>query len=326
MESALLIGNGLNRCHLDKKLSWEALMREIAGKYSVAFHENNSFPLEFECMANRVCQQDGKALDDVIKGLKGDIAAKINTFSPEPDWIHSQFVNLPVREIMTTNYDYYLEKILSPDFPQKWKGEATQDSYGLRRRYIGENKTVRHIHGDADKSNSICLGYDHYARSIVRMRDYFKKEVDLEDTLAKQPLPQEGQLPKKEKKQHFYGESWMELFFTHDIHIVGLSLDVCEIDLWWMLTYRAKLMAKSPTVRQNIKNKVYFYYTTSTPKPTKCDECLDKPAQRKGTDIVALFERLHVECIGVSRDAGYPDAYTQIAAQIQDTITQRTPI
>ena len=181
MDAALLIGNGLNRCHMDKQLSWEVLMQEIAGKYSVDFHGNNSFPLEFECMANSICSKSRKTLDTVITDLKSDIAEKINSIAPKSTWIHRSFISLPVREIMTTNYDYYLENLIDKNFPEGWKlgrkAEKRERSHSIRRRYLNDGYTVRHIHGEANTPGSICLGYDHYVRALAEISAYIKEIV-----------------------------------------------------------------------------------------------------------------------------------------------------
>jgi hypothetical protein len=37
-------------------------------------------------------------------------------------------------------------------------------------------------------------------------------------------------------------DSWVNDFFTKDMHILGLGLDYTEIDLWWLLTYRTRML------------------------------------------------------------------------------------
>ena len=316
MDAALLIGNGLNRCHMDKQLSWEVLMQEIAGKYSVDFHGNNSFPLEFECMANSICSKSRKTLDTVITDLKSDIAEKINSIAPKSTWIHRSFISLPVREIMTTNYDYYLENLIDKNFPEGWKlgrkAEKRERSHSIRRRYLNDGYTVRHIHGEANTPGSICLGYDHYVRALAEISAYIKEIVGIEYTLSKKPMPTDGMLQRSNGSQRYYGDSWMELFFTHDIHIVGLSLDVCEIDLWWLLTYRAKLISLFKE-KERIKNTIYYYYTTSD--------------SQKTPPTIDLFKRLYIECVPVVlKGKNYKAAYKDIAGIIKETISDRKNI
>ena len=53
-----------------------------------------------------------------------------------------------------------------------------------------------------------------------------------------------------------FHESWIDLFFTHNIHIIGLALDFVESDIWWLLTYRARLLKNK---QHKILNKIYYY-------------------------------------------------------------------
>jgi hypothetical protein len=56
--------------------------------------------------------------------------------------------------------------------------------------------------------------------------------------------------------------SWLDLIFTQNIHIVGLTLDFVESDLWWLITYRArkKLEKRTPKSRVDINNDIKYYY------------------------------------------------------------------
>ena len=111
-------------------------------------------------------------------------------------------------------------------------------------------------------------------------------------------------------------ESWINLMFTHDIHIVGLTLDVCEIDLWWLLTYRAQLFHSDPSIRKHLKNEITLY---SNEKPES-----DAFATQK-----ALFERLHVNVISVppkpksSGEMDYIPAYEEICDLIHASLVAR---
>jgi hypothetical protein len=58
----------------------------------------------------------------------------------------------------------------------------------------------------------------------------------------------------KLKNSSFCLSSWIDLFFSTNVHIIGLSLDYSETDLWWLLNKRARFSADSL-----VSNKVYFY-------------------------------------------------------------------
>ena len=53
-------------------------------------------------------------------------------------------------------------------------------------------------------------------------------------------------------------KTWAEFFFTKNIYIVGLSLDDCDFDLWWLITYRSQLLRTGHT---QINNKIIYFYT-----------------------------------------------------------------
>ena len=57
-----------------------------------------------------------------------------------------------------------------------------------------------------------------------------------------------------ELKQALKG-SWVEHIFFSNLYIVGFGLDKSEIDIWWLLAYRASLIA------QNLidKNTIRYY-------------------------------------------------------------------
>jgi hypothetical protein len=178
----------------------------------------------------------------------------------------------------------------------------TATKYSLRRKAAFHNKQFHHIHGEARKPSTLCLGYEHYAGYLANMRDYVKNTAKMQTAL------QQGSLSRN--------DSWLDLFFTHDIHIVGLTLDVCEIDLWWLLTYRAQLFHTNPNIHKNLKNEITLYSTKD-------------PNSKEFSAQKALFERLHVNVVSVppQKDvSGKPDyisAYNRICEMIDASLLQR---
>ena len=106
--------------------------------------------------------------------------------------------------------------------------------------------------------------------------------------------------------------SWLNLFFTHDIYIVGLTLDPCEIDIWWLLTYRAYLYYSNDSgLRKIMKNKIVLFYTD----------------QERNKDKETLFKNLHVECRPVPiEDDEYLPVYENICQMIAQSILERKNI
>lgn len=50
--------------------------------------------------------------------------------------------------------------------------------------------------------------------------------------------------------------SWIDAFFFTNLHVIGITLDFSEIDIWWLLSRRARLLKS-----KLITNKIYYYPT-----------------------------------------------------------------
>lgn len=321
MKAALLIGNGLNRCYEKEhsQISWSSLLKTIANQYGVEFVDNNSFPLEYECLVNSICEVTHIPFDDALMQTKTAIAKQVEAQSPPINSVHHRFVDLPIDEIMTTNYDYVLERAYSPNISlldiksarvkDKDSNTKSETKYSQRRKIALSGKVFHHIHGEANTPASLCLGYAHYADYLTHIRNYVKGEVN-ESNGSISDFSQKSALQKLAKRH------WSDLFFTHDVHIVGLTLDICEIDLWWILTYRAQLFHSNADIRNEIT-----LYSNNPP---------DSDAFATQT---ALFERLHVKVVSVpptvdptTRKADYISAYRRICGMIEDSLFQRHAI
>lgn len=303
MKAALLIGNGLNRCYENDfpDISWSSLLDAIAKTHNVYFDNSNSFPLEFECLVNSIAQSIGESSDTVIQEVKEQIAAKVEKLTPKEGSIHHRYMALPISEVMTTNYDYMLERAHCAD--AKISKGSPAPKFSMKRNTTINGKRFHHIHGEALAATTLCLGYEHYAGYLAAIQNYVKNDLDIKETLFKQPLSD--------------GISWLNLIFTHDIHIVGLTLGVCEIDLWWLLTYRAYLYNLDASVHRTLTNRITLYDTVK--KPTSSQEAIDKfkkeQESRKNT-----FERLHVNYVPVYVTDSYLDKFAKIADVIEQKV------
>lgn len=98
MQSALLIGNGLNRCYKDS-IPWDKLLERIAQKYNVQFNKNNPFPLEFESIANQILNSDKRNADEVYSEIKSSIASMVSSQNPIVAHCKSCLLQLSLRII-----------------------------------------------------------------------------------------------------------------------------------------------------------------------------------------------------------------------------------
>lgn len=300
MQSALLIGNGLNRYYKDS-IPWDKLLERIAQEYNVQFNKNNPFPLEFESIANQILNSDKRNADEVYSEIKSSIASMVSSQEPNRGSLQELFAaTIPVYHILTTNYDYMLENAYMAYAKTKpSECNKSEKKYSLYRFEKCGDKTFYHIHGEAAKEKSLCLGYEHYAAYLVEMRKHLKTLPAMSDRVLRKSMPDK--------------HSWVDLFFTHDIYILALTLDTNEIDLWWLLTYRAFLYYSNDAGLKSImKNRVKIFLTDDGTKK-------EKLLHQQG-----LFHNLHVEAELISvYDGNYEEAYKIIARKIRQEILVR---
>ncbi len=240
----MLIGNDIN--NLNPGISWSDLLTTIKNKYNISPLENGKkpFPMLYEEIFLHAIKQD--LISE--KELKMYIADNLSLIKPNE--IHHLIRELPCKNIITTNYEFSLEGLK----PERNSSVIKETTYSVFRQYEVQQKTYWHIHGDCHNPSSINLGYEHYCGQLQKMRDYVVNGPNYtSDKIYKSSL-----IKRLSQKKHLKLQSWIDLFFTHDIHIFGLSLDFVEIDLWWILTYRArnKFYKKSGFITNRL-----FYYT-----------------------------------------------------------------
>lgn len=243
-QDVLFIGNGINNINNTK--SWAALvsaLRKEVGKSEDAKDVIKQFPLLFENIFNYGIR-NGRIGSEI--SLKKIVAEHVNQI--ERNDIHKRIDEINSAHIITTNYDLTLERDLN------WKVSSIyeEQKYSIFRRAtcIENGRNIWYIHGDCRTKNSINLGYEHYGGQLQQIRNFIITGKRFSKDFRIQRLGERlGNLSKNP-------DSWIDLFFNSDIHIVGLCLDFIEIELWWLLAYRAKLLAKP---NKKIQNDIYYY-------------------------------------------------------------------
>ena len=114
------------------------------------------------------------------------------------------------------------------------------------------DRSIWHIHGEVNVPNSITLGYEHYAGYLQHLRAYL-----VTGTKSTYKNYQFVPIITRIGKNAIKFDSWVDFFFRKDIHIVGFTFDYIEMELWWLLTYRARCMYNK---KCNIKNRIIYYY------------------------------------------------------------------
>lgn len=248
MSSAVLIGNDINA--LSPGYDWYSLLSGlvdyVGGKNSLPILKEQ-FPLFYEEIYAFACSKKSKSEGDIKKFIAREVK------NIEPNYIHAQITDFGVRELLTTNYEFSLEKSTQTDTSTlKNNGIVAEKRYSLFRCFKSGSRRFWHLHGDALHPRSIALGYEHYSGYLQVMRNYM-----VAGTRDSYKSIQLKSLVERLKRNDFEVNSWLDLFFSHDIHIVGLGLDFVEIHLWWLLTYRARVLNGS---KFPVSNKIFYYY------------------------------------------------------------------
>jgi hypothetical protein len=242
----LLVGNDIN--NIDPGKSWKDILDEIVnycGLTDIA-QENKPFPILYDEIFLSALKQ--KEWDEYeVKHYIANLTTAIGE-----NEIHQRIRELSLPHIMTTNYDYTIQG----QAPAKNEGLVLERLYSIFRSHLIGETRYWHLHGECNYPASINLGYEHYCGQLQNMRNYTVTGTQYRsDGLQKRSL-----MSRLKSGQRLNDQSWIDLFFTTDIHILGLKLDFVETDLWWLLTYRARQKFYKKTGRGfDILNKIRYY-------------------------------------------------------------------
>lgn len=297
MNNTILFGNGINLLTSSNK-SWNSLLDEL--KIPNVFNNGN---LPHTMIYERILfeKQIGEK-EEILKEeqrIKEEIAKEFSKIANHN--IYRELFNLNAHNYITTNYDYAFKNTISQELNLEYVNKSSEDIYSIRRKiefHINNqhNTNIWHIHGEIDKPKTIMLGLDHYCGEIGKIDSYIKGFYTFEKNGETQKV---DSIKKKLLKNEFDEISWIDLFFNSNIHIVGFSFHFSEIDLWWILTKRARLL-RDNEVSKRIKNKIFFY----------CDQIEEAT---KG-----LFESVGVTVMEFPHNGDYLDSYEEIIEHLKN--------
>lgn len=241
---SVLVGNGIN--NIGKDNSWDNLITQICAYCKVKFpiddEKKKHFPLLYEEIFLTAARKNSISESD-LKRFIAEIVLAI-----KPNKIHDQIRSLPIENIMTTNYEFSLEG----NTPEVNSGVIKEKLYSVFRHSRIGTKKIWHIHGDCLHPGSINLGFEHYGGQLQQVRNYTATGTNYQSRkISNIPL-----ISRLKYKNRLYNNSWIDLFFTTDIHIIGLTLGFVETELWWLLTFRARMKIN---MKIPIRNRIIYY-------------------------------------------------------------------
>ena len=231
--NVLLLGNGINRAY--DFASWDELIKSIQTK-ELSKEEENA--LETMPYPLRPIILTDDHVDEKLKNISCDLS-ELRAGKEEESVLRS-LASLPFDAILTTNYTYELEKAIHSEFKcvskKKCKNRhVTCDKQGknatrqLHTYFEGsnENQTIWHIHGEANRPDTMVLGHYFYGKLLSLMQSYvalFQKRY-------------KGNVV-REQGMNCY--SWIDLFMLGNVYVVGQGLDMSELDLWWLINCKRR--------------------------------------------------------------------------------------
>lgn len=275
MKQTILFGNGINRVCNDN-LEWGNVLERI-NKGTIPRDEDGqcSIPYTFlyeDIIINRVdthLSSNGFSfIEQDIKQVVIDYLCEVQTHSNNS--LYDQLFDIPANYYLTTNYDTVYSNALNNKGFTRIAQNNNELAYNMRRWRQWKNARrkiqIWPIHGTIDARNSIMLGFDHYSGSISRLYDYLntgkytRAEVSKVNNDLSDYRKTSSRLPyiiyrisHSLETQLLY---WVDTFFMSDVHIIGNAFKFDEIDLWWILNKRMRLMKSYFGI---IKNTVYYY-------------------------------------------------------------------
>lgn len=257
MEHTIFFGNGVNLSGTNNP-SWKAILHDIMGEHPFP---SDRLPntMIYDCSVLLQHKANTEVLTTEHE-IKERLAAMFREIAPAP--ILLDLYELGAKHYITTNYDDAFLRSLQGkyDLTRSQSSRNTEDIYSVRRKTelqdeTGREATLWHIHGTIEKPKSIMLGLDHYCGYVGRIGDYVKGTYTY---TFERNIVKEDSIAKKLSEQSYTECSWIELFFSSHVHILGFSLDYSETDLWWLLDRRAR-MKRDPQLADRIKNRITFY-------------------------------------------------------------------
>ena len=288
IQQTVFFGNGINLVS-NLNVSWNNLLQSVSG----FTFTNPPYTLQYEdSYVNFLQSTTSKKSKEY--DLKQQYLLPIRSI--KPNLLYRLLAGLKVTNFITTNYDATLdEEFITLNYIRDISVNTSEQVYSLRRlhRFIKGKveKNVWYAHGEEKYPKSIMLGYDQYCGTIGLLNDYLKGNYK---------LPVSTQLYSMVKRINGGNtqiHSWIDLFFFTDVHIFAFGLDYSEMDIWWILNRRKRMIVDNKI--KSLPNKIYFYMNDLDPEKAKL---------LKDFDVIVVR-------VNVSRN-NYKSAYQQIINNI----------
>ncbi len=295
----LFAGNGFNS--LDTHyVSWTELIKGLFKKFGVydsyvrLFVDKVSPYMQYELLAQSILDKNGKFDEEDDEKIRLEIAT-LTSRSLEYKSIHVAAVK-KYDEIITLNYDSCFESAAlggAKKFPSSSSKKIFQLKTDLQKEKnlidSCRTKSVWHAHGAVSEKgqvSSLCMWFKTYIQNVaeIKQRLYPSKFMNSKESRNIYNMVDEIQT------SGFYSgkiTSWFQLFFTGDVDIIGTELSYSELDVWWVLSCRSKLIREGKLKKGF--NKIRYFMLAPYCGEKLSEEKIAKTALLKSMDIEIVF-------------------------------------
>lgn len=253
MGKTLFLGNGFSMAIYKDIPSWDKLLSSIDS-------DIKNYPIRYEIGLHNDKIDESKYKEQLSKELP---ELKIIDNVEKLDSIINFGVELKknnINNILTTNFDDGIAYVLMEKcgYSESYK-DNSEKTYSIHRYTEYVNNSTKHtvkiwkIHGDVKSYDTMQLGLNQYGGFLSIIRDYVKGKYKFTEKKEVKICPSiEDKLKNESQTQSRI--SWIDLFFFTDVYIAGFGMSYSEIDIWWLLTRRARIEFSS----KKINNKIIY--------------------------------------------------------------------
>ena len=253
----LFLGNGI--CRAFGGMSWNGLLDELKEKDQYPSEAKNylmPMPLKAAMLTNN---QLATKMRNVVKPhdmqdpfVNGYDWSSFIRVTPE---MRQQLISLISDKfdyILTTNYSYEIEAALMGQddltvmqiskMMNYYEVDHAQTQFLINTFNEANGIPVWHVHGEARKPSSMVIGNYYYGkllrRCVERLDGSTEQEEGTKRRYAGGPKTNTFKSLKNQSKPIKIG-SWIDAFVLGDVYMLGFGLDFSEVDIWWLLEYKA---------------------------------------------------------------------------------------
>jgi len=263
----LLIGNGLNRVDNQGKNGWSAITADLEKAFRVYsdsdWEISDDMPLSARMarLRNVVTFTDTEDPEEGIEEYRGWLNKLCQL---EPGSVLKTLLSLfGDCNILTTNYDYTIEKALGIKSLQTLQKNSecvfVSDIDEIKKNSSRRNGNVWHIHGEAAVPGSIVIDQHSYFTAL----SYLQSEREL--------------------------DNWLKVFLNSDVHIFGFTFRYDEQLLWYALQERLK--------KKDRHDVTYYHFVPASTKKVLSER--SGACSSFDTDIKLLLMSYDVNCISI---------------------------